>query len=124
MKLTKEFFENKNSVELAKDLLWKLIIKETKIWIISWIINETEAYREDDEASHSFWGNKTKRNQVMFNEYWHLYVYFTYWMYHCINIVAESQWYGAAVLIRSIIPVDWIDQMIKNGDFMLNRLIF
>lgn len=114
MKLTKSFFENKNSVDLARDLLWKLLVVKTNDTIISWIINETEAYREDDEASHSFWGKKTKRNEVMFKNSGHIYVYFTYWMYHCINIVSEANWYWAAVLIRSIIPKERIDLMIKN----------
>lgn len=69
MKLKKSFFQNKNSVDLARDLLWKLIVIKTNNWIISWIINETETYREDDEASHSFAWKKTKRNEIMFKEY-------------------------------------------------------
>jgi len=114
MRLDSNFFHNKNSVDLAKDLLWKVITKITSNWVISWIINEVEAYREDDEASHTFGWRKSQRNEVMFKEAWHLYVYFTYGMYYCMNIVSEKSGYGAAVLIRSVIPYKWVDLMIKN----------
>lgn len=99
---------------MARDLLWRAVTKVNPDWIISWIINETEAYREDDEASHSFWWKKTLRNEVMFKEAWHLYVYFTYWMYYCLNIVTEDKWYWSAVLIRSVIPYKWQDLMLEN----------
>jgi len=114
MKLTKSFFENKDTVTLAQDLLWKVIIVNTKDWIIKAMINETEAYIEDDEASHSYMWKKTLRNEVMFREFWHIYVYFTYWMYHCMNIVSEKEWYWSAILIRSVIPMKWSDLMINN----------
>lgn len=114
MRLDSTFFHNKDSVKLAKSLLWKVLTKITPNWIISGIINEVEAYREDDEASHTFWWKKSSRNEVMFREAGHLYVYFTYGMYHCMNIVSEKSWYGAAVLIRSVIPYKWEELMIDN----------
>ncbi len=114
MRLDSKFFHNKDSVTLAQDLLWKVLTKITPEGIISGIINEVEAYREDDESSHTFWGRKSERNEVMFREAWHLYVYFTYGMYHCMNIVTEESGYGAAVLIRSVIPYKWEGLMIKN----------
>jgi len=117
MKLDKSFFENKDTITLAKDLLWKVIVKVTSEWIISWIINETEVYIETDEASHSFLWKKTQRNEVMFKESWHLYVYFIYGKYHCLNIVSEIAGYWSAVLIRSVIPYAWIDIMIKNRNW-------
>ena len=55
MKLTKLFFQNKDTLTLAKDLLWKVITHKTSNWVISWIINEVEAYIQHDEASHTFW---------------------------------------------------------------------
>lgn len=122
MKLDKSFFENKDTITLAKDLLWKVITKVTPEGIISGIINETEAYIETDEASHSFLWKKTLRNEVMFKESWHLYVYFTYWMYHCLNIVSEIAGYGSAVLIRSVIPYAWTDIMIKNRNWQNKNL--
>lgn len=114
MKLKKSFFESKDTISLAEELLWKVIVVKTNSWVIKWIINETEAYIQEDEASHTFGWNKTKRNEVMFSDAGHLYVYFTYGMYHCMNIVTEKQGYGSAVLIRSIMPLEWEDIMIKN----------
>lgn len=66
MRLDTSFFENKDTETLAKDLLGKVLVRKTKEGIIKGIINETEAYREDDEASHSFGGKKTLRNMPMF----------------------------------------------------------
>nr|MDD3720650.1 DNA-3-methyladenine glycosylase [Candidatus Gracilibacteria bacterium] len=116
MKLTSSFFNEKDSVLLAQDLLGKAFTKITPEGIISGIINETEAYREDDEASHSYGGKKTKRNEVMFKEAGYLYVYFTYGMYNCMNIVSEKEGYGGAVLIRSVIPYKGIELMISNRE--------
>jgi DNA-3-methyladenine glycosylase len=114
IRLSETFFENKDTINLAKNLLWKVLVRKTQNGFIKWIINEVEAYIENDEASHSYLWKKTKRNEVMFNKAGHLYVYFTYGMYHCLNIVSEVENYGSAVLIRSVIPLEWIDIMIKN----------
>lgn len=117
MILDKSFFHKKDSIVLAKDLLWKVFTKTTNEWIISWIINEVEVYREDDEASHTFSWKKTKRNEIMFKDAGFLYVYFTYGMYHCMNIVSEKEGYWAAILIRSVIPYKWENIMIKNRNW-------
>jgi len=67
-------------------------------------IVETEAYDQDDPASHAFLG-KTARNNVMFGKNGHLYVYFTYGMHYCCNITTGRVGYGSGVLIRSVEPV-------------------
>lgn len=114
MRIDSRFFYGKDSISLAQNLLWKVLTKITPYWIISGIINEVEVYREDDEASHTFWWKKSSRNEVMFKEAGHLYVYFTYGMYHCMNIVSEKSGYGSAILIRSIIPYKWENLLIEN----------
>lgn len=71
-------------------------------------IVETEAYDQDDEASHAFGGERT-RNATMFKEAGHLYVYFIYGMYYCCNVVTGPAGYGSGVLIRAVEPIEGED---------------
>lgn len=67
-------------------------------------IVETEAYDQDDPASHTFHGI-SRRNRVMFGPSGFAYIYFTYGMHYCVNVVCGREGYGSGVLIRAAAPV-------------------
>ena len=111
MLLPRNFFQ-RDTVLIAKELLGKKLIRKIGNKKCTGIITETEAYRaSDDPASHAGI-RKTKRNQTMFGQVGLAYVYFTYGMYHCLNVVARNKKFDAgAVLIRGIYPEYGIDIM-------------
>lgn len=76
-------------------------------------IVEVEAYDQGDEASHTFKG-RTKRNDAMFKSAGHLYVYFTYGMHHCCNVVCGKEGFGSGVLIRAVEPVSGLEIIEKH----------
>ena len=98
-------FEGK-TIDIAEELIGKCIRYQSNKGIVSGIINETEAYTQEDPACHAFNGKKTKRNSPMFLKGGHIYIYFIYGMHHCLNIVTEEENRGCAVLIRSIVPLE------------------
>ena len=98
-----DFLES-SADEVAKKLLGCELERQLDGGTIRVRIVETEAYDQDDEASHAF-GGKRKRNATMFGPAGNLYVYFTYGMHYCCNIVAGHEGYGAGALIRAVEPV-------------------
>jgi len=112
--LPKEFYQ-RDTVIVAKKLLGKKLVRKIGNYEMSGIIIETEAYRhKDDPASHAF-RKITDRNKVMFGEVGIAYVYFTYGMHHCFNVVAKkSKTSAGAVLIRGINPQQGITKMQEN----------
>jgi DNA-3-methyladenine glycosylase len=114
MKKLPRTFYLQPTLTVAKQLLGKIFVRKIGKDILSGKIVEVEAYLgENDPASHAFRG-KTKRNEVMFQTGGHLYVYFTYGMHFCANIVTEEADKGRAVLIRAVEPLTGIELMKKN----------
>ncbi len=109
-KLPRRFYTRPTLV-VARELLGKYFIRRLgRTHLIGQIV-EVEAYLGSrDPASHTYRG-KTERNAVMFKEGGHLYVYFTYGMHYCCNVVTESEGIGNAVLIRAVEPVAGITVM-------------
>jgi len=101
------------TLQVARELLGKYFIRRIGKNLLIGKIVEVEAYRSSDPASHSFRG-KTNRNSMMFCEGGHLYVYFTYGMHFCANIVTGRKGIGEAVLIRAVEPLVGIEVMTKN----------
>lgn len=108
-------FYHQDLLTAAQKLLGKILVRkiDNSFYLYSKIV-ETEAYSKNgDEASHSFKG-KTKSNSVMFEGGGKLYVYFTYGMYFCSNIVIGNTEQGEAVLIRAVEPLNGFDTLSIN----------
>lgn len=104
---------NGPSEEAARRLLGSLVIRDVDGKKLIGRIIETEAYDQTDAASHSYKG-RTPRTDVMFGPPGHLYVYFTYGMHYCCNVVTGPEGTGSAVLIRALEPIDGMDIMEEN----------
>jgi DNA-3-methyladenine glycosylase len=103
----KRAFYERNTVEVARDLLGKVLAHGPTAGLII----ETEAYLGgEDLASHSAIG-VTDRTRVIFGPPGHAYVYFIYGMYECLNLVAEPEGQAGCVLIRAVQPLVGIDIM-------------
>ncbi len=103
-KLEREFYLN-SVVQVARNLLGKIFVKSEGKNILAGMITEVEAYDGlKDEASHSFRG-LSQRNKDMFNEGGFTYVYLSYGVHYCLNVVTGEKGYGSAVLIRSMEPI-------------------
>ncbi|HXZ98624.1 MAG TPA: DNA-3-methyladenine glycosylase [Candidatus Acidoferrum sp.] len=111
--LRRAFYE-RNTVRVAKELLDKVLVRRLGATSLEGLIVETEAYRGyDDAASHAYRG-PTRRNEVMFGEPGHAYVYFTYGMHYCLNVTTEPAGQPGAVLIRAAQPIRGIGEMKKR----------
>ena len=100
----------RDAPDVARDLLDKLLVVERDGTRVSGRIVETEAYLRDDAASHSFNG-ATARNAVMFGPPGRLYVYLSYGVHVCANVVTGVDGDGQAVLLRAVAPVAGLDVM-------------
>lgn len=90
---------------LGCELVRELDGREIRVRIV-----EAEAYDQADEASHTFNG-RTNRNDAMFKSAGHMYVYFTYGMHHCLNIVCGEEGVGSGVLIRAVEPLNGVEMI-------------
>lgn len=97
-------FLQADAVQVAKQLLGCELLLTDSAGGIRLKIVETEAYHQTDAASHSYKG-KTPRTEVMFGPAGFLYVYFTYGMHYCMNVVTGPEGEGSAVLIRAAEPL-------------------
>jgi DNA-3-methyladenine glycosylase len=98
--IPREFFD-RPSVQVAPDLLGVVLEHQTAAGLVAVQLTEVEAYAgASDPASHAYRG-RTPRNAVMFGPVGHAYVYFTYGMYFCVNLVCAANGSASAVLLRA-----------------------
>jgi DNA-3-methyladenine glycosylase len=115
MILTRAFYQQ-DILAVSRSLLGKILVHETAEGVTSGRIVEVEAYAgPEDRAAHSYGGRRTPRNDVMFGEKGHAYVYLIYGMYYCVNFTAGSALgKPEAVLIRALEPLEGQELMAKR----------
>lgn len=115
MKKLQRSFYYQNGIELAKNLLGKVLVHKTEPGTIRGIITETEAYMGiSDKASHAYQGLRSKRTETMYHKGGTAYVYLIYGMYSCMNVVANRSEIPEAVLIRGVLPYDKASERIMQ----------
>lgn len=108
--LPRSFYE-RDTIQVAKDLLGKILVREINGQLLTGIIIETEAYKFGDPACHAC-KNITERNKGLFGQAGFAYVYFTYGNHYCFNTVARDlNTPSGGVLIRAIKPIEGIEIM-------------
>lgn len=100
--LLPKYFLKRKAPIVAKEILGCTLVRDDGKEIRRFIIRETEAYDGlKDKASHAS-GGKTKRNEIMFREAGHIYIYFVYGMHYMLNIITGEKDYPSAILIRGL----------------------
>lgn len=108
-------FYRRSTEKVAADLLGRLVVRELGEDRAVLRIVETEAYLgAPDRASHAWGGRRTPRNESLYLEPGHAYVYQIYGLHHCLNVVTGVDHPGAAVLIRAGEPVEGTEGMIAR----------
>ncbi len=115
MSLLKKSFFTKKTTEVAENLLGCYLVRKTRDGsLLKGKIVETEAYLGiEDSCCHSYKGLYTNRTKTMYLEGGHAYIYFTYGMHHCFNVVTAKKNQPEAVLIRALEPIEGLEKMKK-----------
>ncbi len=115
-KLPPEFYDRDDVVQIAKDLLGKIVVTNFDGLITSCRIVETEAYMAFiDRAAHSFGGRRTQRNEHMYAAAGTSYVYTCYGIHQLFNVVTNKKEVPDAVLIRAVEPLQGVDIMLHRS---------
>ena len=114
-KLPLDFYRRENVLEIAVELLGKLLVTNWDGIVTSGRIVECEAYAGImDKASHAFGARRTNRNEVMYAKGGVSYVYLCYGIHHLFNVVTHPGETPHAILIRGLEPVKGISEMLKR----------
>lgn len=110
VRLAREFFA-RDTLQVARDLLGRLLVRLLEGERLSGRIVEVEVYiGESDLASHARFG-RTERNAAMYGPPGHAYVYQIYGVHHCLNLVTGPEGFPAAVLVRALEPLEGLERM-------------
>ena len=112
-------FYSRDCVEVARDVVGRVVVRELDGARLLGRIVEAEAYAPTDPASHSFRG-PTPRNTTMFGPPGHAYVYLSHGIHHCLNLTTGD---AAAVLVRALEPLEGIDEMVRRRGLAEHRLL-
>jgi DNA-3-methyladenine glycosylase len=111
-KLPLEFYQRTNVLQIAKELMGKILVTKWNGIETSGRIVEVEAYNgKIDKASHASDGRRTSRNEIMYGEGGFAYVYLCYGIHHLFNVVTNKKETPHAVLIRALEPIKGIEVM-------------
>lgn len=117
-RLPLEFYVRTDVVQIARDLLGKVLVTEFEGVRTAGFITETEAYRApDDRACHAYNNRRTARTEVMFHEGGVAYVYICYGIHHLFNVVTGPENSAHAVLVRAIEPLEGLSKMYERRGY-------
>lgn len=115
MKTLPRAFYDRDTLEVARDLLGTYLVRRLDGAELVVRITETEAYvGAVDKACHAYGGRRTARTETLYAKPGTAYVYLIYGMYHCLNFVTEPEGTAAAVLLRGVEAVSGADLMAYN----------
>jgi DNA-3-methyladenine glycosylase len=126
-KIKQSFYEGHDVVDIARQLIGKVLVTNFDDIRTSGIIVETEAYAgEQDKASHAYGARRTVRTETMYASGGVAYIYLCYGIHHLFNIVTNKADIPHAVLVRALEPLEGIDEMMKRrkktkADYTLTR---
>lgn len=121
-KLPRSFYQRGDVVQIAKDLLGKMLVTHFDDRIAVGKIVETEAYcGRGDKACHAN-GKRTPRTEVMYGQGGHAYIYLCYGIHHLFNVVTNVEGKADAVLIRGLEPIHGMDAMQKRRNYTKGKL--
>lgn len=122
MKLAQSFYQRQNVVQVAKELIGKVLVTSVNGMLTSGVIVETEAYSYKERGCHAYRGI-TERNKTMFEPGGVAYVYLCYGIHQMMNVVTNKEKKAEAVLIRALEPLEGLDVMLHRMSVKTERRI-
>ena len=114
MKLDQSFYQRNDVTKIARELLGKGLFTQFAGKTTGGIIVETEAYSRSERGCHAYQNRMTARNEIMFGEGGHAYVYLCYGIHNLFNVVTNGEGEADAVLIRALEPLVGVQSMMKR----------